>query len=103
MQGEDKTERDEWRSDGWWAMLAVKLLHPVQVASIEAFSYIGLSLCIADLAEIVDEIDAVHLDYHLGRLRKLGALQLADSREAQKEFMEIRYRLTEERILGGGR
>jgi len=100
---EDRGERDEWRSDTWWAMLAGKLLHPAQVASIEAFSYIGLPLCIADLAEIVDDIEAVHLDYHLGRLLKIGALELADARYAQKEFMEMRYRLSEERILSGGR
>lgn len=76
---------------------------PVQVASIEAFSHIGLPLCITDLAEIIDDIEAVHLDYHLGRLLKIGALELADSRYAQKEFMEMRYRLSEEGILSGGR
>lgn len=100
---EERGERDEWRSDTWWGMLAGKLLHPVQVASIEAFSHIGMPLCIADLAEIVDDIEAVHLDYHLGRLLKIDALELADSRYAQKEFMEMRYRLSEERILSGGR
>ena len=70
-----------------------QVLHPAQVASIEAFSYIGLPLCIADLAEIIDDIEAVHLDYHLGRLLKIGALELADAPYAQKEFMEMRYRL----------
>jgi DNA-binding transcriptional ArsR family regulator len=84
-------------------MLAGRLLHPVQVASIEAFSHIGLPLCIADLMEIVDDTEAVHLDHHLGRLRKIGALELADSRYAQKEFMEMRYRLSEERTLSDGR
>jgi hypothetical protein len=104
MQGEGRSERDEWRSDAWWAMLVGRLLHPVQVASIEAFSYIGLPLCVADLAQIIDGIKAVHLDSHVGRLRKLGALKFADSRYARKGFMETRYRLTPERItFGGGR
>lgn len=104
MQGESGNERDEWRSNEWWAMLAGKLLHPAQVASIEALSYIGLPLCIADLAEIAEDIDAVHLDYHVGRLRKLGALEFADALYAsQKDFADVRYRLAPEGILGGGR
>lgn len=103
MQSESGNERDEWRSSEWWAVLAGKLLHPAQVASIEALSYIGLALCIADLAKIVEDIDAVHLDYHVGRLRKLGALEFADSLYAsQKDFADVRYRLAREMILGDG-
>lgn len=102
MRDKDKgeSERDEWRSDTWWAMLAVSLLHPVQVAIVEAFTYIGLPLCVADLAEIVDDIETVHLDYHVGRLRKIGALDFADSRHAPLGFMEMHYRLTPERGFG---
>jgi len=104
MQSESGNERDEWRSSEWWAMLAGKLLHPAQVASIEALSYIGLALCITDLAMIVEGVDAVHLDHHVGRLRKLGALEFADSSYAsQKDFADVRYRLTPERLLGAGR
>jgi hypothetical protein len=104
MQGESGNERDEWRSSEWWATLAGKLLHPAQVASIEALSYIGLELRIADLAEIVEDIAAVHLDYHVGRLRKLGALEFADALYAsQKDFADVRYRLAPERLLGDGR
>lgn len=104
MQSESGNERDEWRSDAWWAALAGKLLHPAQVASIEALSYTGLALCIAELAEIVEAIEAVHLDYHVGRLRKLGVLEFADPLYAsQKDFANVRYRLAPERHLGEGR
>lgn len=98
MRGEDKgeSERDEWRSDAWWAALVGRLLHPVQVGIVEAFSCIGLSLCIDDLLEIVDDVEPVHLDYHVGRLRNLGALDFADSRPARMGFMERRYKLTPE-------
>lgn len=103
MPGDNENKSDEWRSSEWWATLAGKLLHPAQVASIEALSYIGLPLRIADLAEIVEDIDAVHLDYHVGRLRKLGALELADPLYAsQKDFADVRYRLAPERLPGDG-
>jgi hypothetical protein len=100
MQSEGDSDKDEWRSNAWWAMLAGKLLHPVQVASIEAFSYIGLPLCVRDLAEIIDETEAVHLDYHVGRLRNLGALEVAGFPQTGKDFVDIHYELTPERSLG---
>jgi HTH-type transcriptional regulator, competence development regulator len=98
-KGKSDGERDEGRSDAWWASLVGQLLHPAQVASIEAFSHIGLPLCIADLVEILGEVEAVHLDHHLGRLRKLGALEFADSCYAPKDFTEMHYRLTPKGIL----
>lgn len=74
-------------------MLAGKLLHPVQVGIAEAFSCIGLPLCVRDLAEIIDDVEAVNLDYHVGRLRNLGALQVARFPQTGKGFMDIYYEL----------
>ena len=96
MQGESET--DERRSDTWWATLAARLLHPVQLESIEAFSYIGLPLCVADLMEIVEkDIGTAHLGYHIVRLRKIGALDFACPQYPLNGFMDTRYRLTPER------
>jgi hypothetical protein len=103
MQGDGESERGEWRSDAWWAMLAGKLLHPIQVEIVETFSCVGLPLCVRDLAGVVDDIEPVNLDYHVGRLRNLGALQIARSSQAGKGFMDVYYELTPERILGGRR
>lgn len=105
MQSKDKGEsgRGEWRSDAWWAMLAGKLLHPVQVETVEAFSCIGLPLCVRDLAGIFDDVEPVNLDYHVGRLRRLGALDIARFPQTGKDFMDVYYELAPERTLGGGR
>ena len=100
MQGESESERGEWRSDAWWARLAGKLLHPVQVGIVEAFSCVGLPLCVRDLAETIDDVEPVNLDYHVGRLRNLGALRVARLPQTGQGFMDIYYELTPERILG---
>lgn len=104
-EGEDKSGsgNGEWRSDGWWAALAGEVLHPVQMGIVEAFICIGLELCVRDFAEIINGVEPVHLDYHVGRLRKVGALDFAGFPYAGKGFMDQRYKLTPERYCGGGR
>ncbi len=83
-------------SDAWWATLVADLLHPIQVQIIEAFRHIGQPLTVQDLSKIVDDAEPVHLDHHLGRLRRLGALdcRLAG---AGAGFMDVRYQLVVER------
>jgi DNA-binding transcriptional ArsR family regulator len=83
-------------SDAWWAALAADLLHPIQVQVIEAIQYIDQPLTVRDLSQIVDDIEPVHLDYHLGRLRRLGVLDRGLIRPGT-EFMDVRYRLVVER------
>jgi hypothetical protein len=74
-----------------------------QVGIVEAFSYVGLPLCIRDLAGIIDCVESVNLDYHVGRLRNLDALHIARFPQTGKDFMDVYYELTPERLLGGGR
>lgn len=81
--------------DAWWAALAGRLLHPVQVEVIEALRCHGRPLSLRDLSMIVDEVEWVHLDYHMGRLRRLGALRFSGSHQADS-VMDLRYELVEE-------
>lgn len=82
-------------SDAWWAALAADILHPVQVQIIEAFRYIDRPLRVRDLSEIVDSVEPVHLDYHLGRLGRLGVLKCGHLRP-DTGFMDVRYELVVE-------
>lgn len=93
--GDTKHGDDIPIADAWWAALAAKLLHPVQVQVIEAFRHIGQPLTVRDLSEIVDSVEPVHLDYHVGRLRRLGAV---DCRlvQAGTGFMDVAYQLVVE-------
>lgn len=79
--------------DAWWAALFVDLLHPVQVAIIEAFGWIGQPLTIRDLSQIIGGVEPVRLDHHLGRLRTLGVIDCR-LRPPGADFMSVSYRLT---------
>jgi DNA-binding transcriptional ArsR family regulator len=82
-------------SDLWWATLAICLLHPAQVQIIEALRCIGQPLSLRDLSEIVVDVEWVHLDYHIGRLRKLGAVNFTSLRRCDS-VMDARYQLAPE-------
>jgi hypothetical protein len=86
---------DDQLSNAWWAALAACLLHPVQVQIIEAIRYIDLPLSLRDLNEIVNDVEWVRLDHHIGRLRKLGALGFAGSRTGDSA-MDACYQLVVE-------
>jgi len=98
MQGNDDSECGRWTpvSDAWWAALAGAVLHPVQVQIIEALRHIDRPLTVWDLSEIVFDVEPVHLDYHLGRLRRLGVL---DHRRATPYggFMDMRFQMAKKR------
>lgn len=102
MQANDNSERGEGPpiADAWWAALAADLLHPVQVQVIEALRYIGEPLSVGDISEIVLNVEPVHLDYHVGRLRRLGVL---DCRPTQPGggFMDVRCALVAKRERRG--
>jgi DNA-binding XRE family transcriptional regulator len=77
MQGKGEGRKGNERSSEWWAALAGKLLHPLQVGIVKAFDHVGLPLCVRDLAEILAGVEPINLDHHVGRLRMLGALGVA--------------------------
>jgi DNA-binding transcriptional ArsR family regulator len=86
---------DNQLSDAWWAALAVRLLHPVQIEIIEAMGRMGQPMSLRDLSGIVTDVEWVHLDYHVGRLRRLGALKFSGPRQGDS-VMDVRYQLTSE-------
>jgi hypothetical protein len=89
----------EWGplTDAWWAGIAVDLLHPVQVLIIEAFHLVDQPLSVRDISEVIEGVEAVNLDYHVGRLRTLRILDFADPNRSHPGFMDVRYQLVHER------
>lgn len=89
----------EWGplTDAWWAGVAVDLLHPVQVLIIEAFHFLDRPLSVRDISEVIEGVEAVNLDYHVGRLRTLRILDFTDLSRGHPGFMDLRYQLLHER------
>jgi hypothetical protein len=59
-----------------WDALVSRVLHPVQVQTIEAMRWIGRPLASSELCKIFDDAYTVsHLGYHIGALAKLDVLQ----------------------------
>lgn len=79
--------------DAWWASLARRVLHPVQVQIVEALQRSDRPLSAAELAEIVDtEQKPSQLVHHLRRLQHIGAVEVAE-RPALRNATNIRFRL----------
>jgi predicted transcriptional regulator len=79
--------------DAWWASLAHRLLHPVQVDVIKALRQSARPLSVREIAELVERTSAAHLArHHLRRLRKVGAIDYAYG-EVPSNPIDIRYRL----------
>jgi predicted MarR family transcription regulator len=79
--------------DAWWASLARRVLHRVQVEVIEALNRSDRPLSAVDLAEVVEGVAPGHLaQHHLRRLRKLGAIACAKG-PMPRNVTEIPYEL----------
>jgi DNA-binding transcriptional ArsR family regulator len=79
--------------DAWWASLAHRLLHPVQVEVIKALRQSGRPLSAREIAEVVENTSAARLaQHHLRRLRRLGAIDYTDGEEPRNRI-DVRYRL----------
>jgi hypothetical protein len=79
--------------DAWWASLAHRLLHPVQVEVIKTLRQSDRPLSAREIAELVESTSAAHLArQHLRRLRKVGAIDYAYG-ETPSNAIDIRYRL----------
>jgi len=81
--------------DAWWAKRAKCFLHPIQVEIVEVFRRSDQPLSVRNLSDRFSDIEPVHLDRHVGRLKSLGALELS-SRPPGGSFMDVRYRLVPE-------
>jgi hypothetical protein len=66
-----------------WAALVPLVVHPAQVAIVEALLWIGHPLSATELCDLFDEPECYYLSivsYHLGKLANYGALRETGSR-----------------------
>jgi hypothetical protein len=67
-----------------WESLVPRLLHPMQVEIIEAMWWIGRPLAASELEEVFDRAYGLsHINYHVVRLKKLGALRKVGREEVR--------------------
>ncbi len=65
-------------ADSRWAMLAVQLVHPLDVQILEAFAWIDQALSERDLVELFEgKISAPSIHARLRRLSKLKAIEVS--------------------------
>lgn len=95
---EEATAKEERCFD--WAMLAL-LVHPMQVAIVEALLWIGRPLSAKDFGELfADEIDrpsnaASFMSYHVKELAKIGALELVRTESVRGALRKFYVLVTE--------
>lgn len=83
-----------------WALLAL-LVHPMQVAIVEALLWIGRPLSAKDFGELfADEIDrpsngASFMSYHVKELAKIGALELVHTESVRGALRKFYVLVTE--------
>jgi hypothetical protein len=80
-----------------WAALVARVLHPIDVQTIEAMRWIGLSLSAGDLIEVFDGKPSLAvIGRHLRRLVKLDAVEI-DEAPTPAHVAGITYRLSRRR------
>ncbi len=85
---------DDAAPDAFWAELAVKLLHPIQLQIIEALIWIDMPLSASELVEVFHrEHRLSSIGYHVRRLYWLGALKPVGARNPKRGSKEKLYRL----------
>jgi hypothetical protein len=86
-------DSDRKLPDAWWATVARRLLHRVQVEVIEAMQRTEGPMSARDLAKIIAGVEPGALaHHHLGRLRALSVLEYAGG-QAPRNSIEAPYRL----------
>ncbi len=80
--------------DGFWAGLAVSLIHPIQLQIIEALIWIDVPMSASELVEVFHrEHSLSSIGYHVRRLYWLGALEPVGARNPRRGSKEKLYRL----------
>lgn len=95
-------ERARGPEDAWWAALARRAIHPVEVQIIEALAASETPLPVTDLrGGVSTRLKETQLVPHMRRLRHLQAVEAADARSGKRPI-DICYRLVPLRRRGGG-
>jgi len=82
--------------DSWWAAVARRLLHRVQVEVIEAMQRTEGPMTARDLAKVIAGVEPGALaNHHLRRLRVLGVAEHAGG-HAPRNSIDVPYRLVRE-------
>jgi DNA-binding transcriptional ArsR family regulator len=82
--------------DSWWAAVARRLLHPIQVEIIEAMQRVEGPMSARALAKVIADVEPGTLaNHHLRRLRKLGVISSAAG-EVSRNPLDTPYRLVRE-------
>jgi Helix-turn-helix domain len=66
-----------------WGALVPRIVHPAQVAIVEAMFWIGQPLSATELRDLFDEPACYYLSlvsYHLGKLEEVGAVRETGNR-----------------------
>lgn len=81
--------------DSWWAVLARRLLHRIQVEIIEALQLSEKSMSARELSLAIDGVEAAYLaQHHLPRLRRIGAVAYAGGQPSPNP-VDVHYRLVQ--------
>jgi len=79
--------------NSWWAVLARRLLHRIQVETIETMQRADKPMSARDLAKVIGGVEPNTLaNHHLRRLRALGVVEYAGGR-APRNPIEAPYQL----------
>jgi hypothetical protein len=80
--------------DGFWAELAARLLHPVQLQIVEAMRWIDRPLSVTELFLVFGKEHRLStIAYHVRRLASLGALRPKGRRSPVRGSIEKLYLL----------
>lgn len=69
-----------------WGALVPRIVHPAQVAIVEALLWIGHPLSATELRDLFDEPERYYLSivsYHVGKLEEVGAIRATGSRQVR--------------------
>jgi predicted MarR family transcription regulator len=75
-----------------WSELAPRLLHPMQVAIIEALLHMDRALSPVELSRMIEAGSLNNIAYHVRRLAKLDVLELTTT-TPRRGAVEHHYRL----------
>jgi DNA-binding transcriptional ArsR family regulator len=79
--------------DAWWAAVARRLLHRIQVEVIEEMGRTDEPMSARDLAKVIGGVEPSALTHHhLRRLRALGVVEYAGG-QAPRNSTDVPYRL----------
>lgn len=89
-------DSDRKLPDAWWATVARRLLHRIQVEVIEAMQQAEQPMSARDLAKVIAGVEpGAFAHHHLRRLRALGVIEYTGS-QAPRNPIDATYRLIRE-------